>query len=110
MAAQGIHLLAPGVPEVREAVDHNDQRTLAQGDIVNFDAAGIGIVMFDAIPQIFWRRFFREQLRGAQQSDQYRGAKEVYSFHGGSPKMFIEHIRCVWTPSAGQISMSIMRP
>ena len=42
------HLGAPGIPEVGEAVDHDDQRILfaAQADIVNLDPAGIDKSVF----------------------------------------------------------------
>lgn len=49
VAGEGGHLAAPGVPEVREAVDEEDEGFgfVAEGGVVDFDAIGIGVVVLD---------------------------------------------------------------
>ena len=41
MLGERRNLVAPGVPEIGNAVDEDDERTAPLGDVVNLDAAGI---------------------------------------------------------------------
>jgi hypothetical protein len=50
VSAERVHLFAPCIPEVRKAMDHHDQRTLADRNIVNFYAVRIRVVLLDPIP------------------------------------------------------------
>ncbi len=45
---QRLHLVAPRVPEIGKAVDHDDQRAAAEARVMNLDAVGIGITVFHA--------------------------------------------------------------
>src|ERR1051326_4802044 len=51
--AMRVHLLPPGVPEVGEAVDHDDERTAAERRVVDLHAVLRGRVpVFDAIENV----------------------------------------------------------
>ena len=45
LRGEGFHLVAPGVPEIGEAVDHDDERALAGGDVVDLDAVRVGVAV-----------------------------------------------------------------
>ena len=49
---QSLHLMAPRVPIVGEAVNHDDQRALAQRSVVNLHAVAVGVMMLDTIGQV----------------------------------------------------------
>src|SRR5579883_90792 len=41
------HLIAPAVPEIREAVDHYYERAAADARVVDLDAIRVGVAIFD---------------------------------------------------------------
>ena len=49
---QRLHLMTPRVPEVRKAVDHHDERALAERRVVNLHSLRFGVAVFDAVIQV----------------------------------------------------------
>ena len=52
IVAQAFHLMSPAVPEVREAVNHDNQRALSCRGVVDFCAVIVGISMFSIGPDV----------------------------------------------------------
>ncbi|MCG3163845.1 MAG: hypothetical protein JMDDDDMK_05297 [Acidobacteria bacterium] len=48
---QRLHLVAPRIPEIGEAVDHHDQWVflVAERGVMNLHSAGVGVAVFDAL-------------------------------------------------------------
>ncbi len=44
---QCCHLMSPRVPEIRKAVDHDDERSFAHGGVMNFHTVVRGVTVFN---------------------------------------------------------------
>src|SRR5262249_9416183 len=79
---ESFHLLAPRVPIVGKTVNHHDQRSAADGCVVNLHAIRIGVPFFHA-------RFEIGSAGRSKETAQQQTSQDSADHHRGSPKELV---------------------
>ena len=51
--AERLHLVAPGIPIIRKAVDHDHEGSLSEGGVVDLDSGGVGVAVLHPAQEVF---------------------------------------------------------